>query len=256
MFSVIICSITAAKFSAVTANYRGVLRDVPHEIIGIHDAKSLCEGYNRGLAQARGDITIFSHDDIEILDPAFAAKVEKRLSDFDMLGVAGTTRLVDMNWISAGQPWIHGIIAHGYAAPYDVVLYGADTVVVADIQAIDGLFIATKREVADAVRFDQVAFDGWHGYDADFSYRCYLAGYRLGVMTDLPIVHASIGQDSPSWVLYSERFAAKHARTLAKASGEIKFMQREVPTKADILATCADPATLAGATRQLRAGIA
>lgn len=30
------------------------------------DARSLCEGYNRGVAMSRGDVLIFSDDDIEI----------------------------------------------------------------------------------------------------------------------------------------------------------------------------------------------
>src|SRR5436305_10032323 len=105
MISVIICSIDPVRFARVCANYRQVLGNEPHEIIGIHDAKGMCEGYNRGLAQARGDIVIFSHDDIEILTPEFATRLKKHLLRFDVVGIAGTLLLVGAGWFNAGPPY-------------------------------------------------------------------------------------------------------------------------------------------------------
>src|SRR5438445_13776871 len=61
--SVIICSNDAAEYAQVTANYASRLSGYPHEIIGIHDARSLSEGYNRGTRRAAGDLLGFSHDD-------------------------------------------------------------------------------------------------------------------------------------------------------------------------------------------------
>jgi glycosyltransferase involved in cell wall biosynthesis len=254
VISVVVCSIVPAKFTALRANLALVLRGVNYETVGIHDATSLCEGYNRGLARSRGEVTIFCHDDIEILDPNFARKLEGRLAAYDALGVAGTTRMVDMGWANAGQPWIHGVVAHGVASPYEVAMFGAEVPVVPAAQGMDGLFIATRREVAEAVRFDEETFDGWHGYDSDFTYRCYLAGYRLGIMTDVPILHASTGRDDPSWPLYAQRFAAKHRATLAQGRGEVRYLRREVWDKAAIVASCTDAAALAAATRKLRDG--
>jgi hypothetical protein len=49
---------------ARSAAWRDPRRDL--EIIGIHDARSLADGYNRGIAQSRGEHIILSHDDIEI----------------------------------------------------------------------------------------------------------------------------------------------------------------------------------------------
>ena len=66
--SVIICSIDPSKFATCARHYEQLLAGRRHEIIGIHDAKSLAEGYNRGLARSTGDIIIFSHDDVLILE--------------------------------------------------------------------------------------------------------------------------------------------------------------------------------------------
>ena len=76
--SVLICSIDADKYARVTANYQRLLSGHPHEIIGIHDVRSLAEGYNRAVHKSRGELLLFSHDDVEIvsgdLAPASAPK--------------------------------------------------------------------------------------------------------------------------------------------------------------------------------------
>jgi hypothetical protein len=71
--SLVICSIRPEKFEAACANDRALLAGVPYEIIGIHDARSLCEGYNRGIRRSTGEIVILSHDDLVIVNPDFAA---------------------------------------------------------------------------------------------------------------------------------------------------------------------------------------
>ena len=56
--SVIMCSANPARFAEAKARYERLLQGLPHEIVGISDARSLAEGYNRGLAKARNDIFI------------------------------------------------------------------------------------------------------------------------------------------------------------------------------------------------------
>src|SRR5882724_172154 len=111
MISVIICSIHNDRFAAVAKNYSDLLKHEPHEIIRISDARSLCEGYNRGIAASRGDILIFSHDDIEILTADFASRLKEHLANFDLIGVAGTSRLLRGGWQDAGPPYIFGQVA-------------------------------------------------------------------------------------------------------------------------------------------------
>jgi hypothetical protein len=69
MISVVFCSIDSVLTESIERHYRTLLGDEPHEVIAIRDARSLAEGYNRGLDRSSGDIVIFSHDDIEFLDP-------------------------------------------------------------------------------------------------------------------------------------------------------------------------------------------
>jgi GT2 family glycosyltransferase len=218
-FSVIICSIDAMKFAQTSQCYEHLLADFPHEIIGIHDAKSLTEGYNRGIAQASGDILIFSHDDVIFLDPDFAQKISKRMANWDILGFAGTSHLVFPLWTGADWPYLHGSVCHAVHGQnfLSLNIYGAsDWPVVGNIEALDGLCIIARREVAEAVGFDSETFDGWHLYDLDFSFSAYLSGYKTGVCCDIPYIHASASIQSTEsafeqndYIKYAERFFLK-----------------------------------------------
>ncbi len=43
------------------------------------------------------------------------------------------------------------------------------------------------------MRFDAQTFDGFHGYDLDFSYRVSAAGLACGICLDLTVFHESNG---------------------------------------------------------------
>jgi glycosyltransferase involved in cell wall biosynthesis len=216
--SLVICSIRPEKFEAVCANYRALLAGVPHEIIGIHDAKSLCEGYNRGIRRASGDVIVLSHDDVVIANPDFAARLLAHLSEYDLVGVAGTTRLIGGNWIDAGWPHLHGQIASQIHQPGRLVVtaYQVRAAAVPGAQALDGAFVALRREVFERVQFDERTFDGWHLYDLDFVFSAHLAGLRTAVCNDLCLIHNSIGAYHDKWEHYVQRFVHKHGARLEK----------------------------------------
>jgi len=210
--SIIICSIKPERFDRVCANYHALLSGVPHEIIGIHDARSLCEGYNRGIRRATGEILVFSHDDIEIVSSDFAAKLLAHLTRFDLIGVAGTTRLIGGNWLHAGWPHIHGQIGSPGEKPgsIKVRVFQIRGVATENAQAMDGVFLAVRREVVERIGFDEVTLDGWHLYDLDFTYSAHLAGFRAAICHDLCLVHDSSGDYSREWQYSARRFEEKH----------------------------------------------
>ncbi|MBM3345119.1 MAG: hypothetical protein FJY55_01250, partial [Betaproteobacteria bacterium] len=195
MISVIINSVTPDKFACVSANYRRLLGSVPHEIIGIHDARSMCEGYNRGVRQAGGELLVFSHDDIEIRAPDFADRLQNRLKQFALIGVAGTTQLAGRGWAYARWPHIHGQVGMPpeAGAGIAVTAFHMRGPATPGAQALDGLFLACRREAALALPFDEATFDGWHLYDFDFSFRAWQAGMATAVCHDFLVVHASKG---------------------------------------------------------------
>lgn len=220
MISVITCSVDPRRYAELRANLSGLLNGEPHEFIVIADAKSLSEGYNRGIRQSRGGVLILCHDDIEILTPNFTSLLLERLKRFDLLGVAGTSRLTGPEWSSAGMPHLFGQIAYPPTADalYDVVQWSVPAPFVDSIVALDGLLIAGKREVFERVPFDEALFQGFHHYDLDFTYRAHLAGYKLGVCCDFAVIHDSMGNYDQVWKTYADRFEAKHRTRFAPRS--------------------------------------
>jgi len=210
MLSIIICSVNGTKFATISDHYHHLLQTTPHEILGIHDAKSICEGYNRALAQSKGDTLIFSHDDIEILTPDFATRLQTHMQNHDLIGVAGTDKLSNASWSAAGPPYIFGQVAHSNPKGILTCLYGAPRRVITKIQAMDGLFLAFRRHIVESLQWDEQTFTGWHCYDIDITFRAYLAGHKTAVVCDIPILHHSQGTYDDAWQLAAKRFHQKH----------------------------------------------
>lgn len=165
------------------------------DIIRITDAKSMSEGLNRGASRTKNDFLIFCHDDIEFISSQPIPKIRLSLEYYDVVGLAGTERLVSGNWYDAGQPYIQGSVL----APnpggngFELQVFHLNNGNLLDgTQALDGIFIACRRESFQRLNgFDATAFNGWHGYDVDFSYRAYLAGFKLCVATNVLVCHDS-----------------------------------------------------------------
>ncbi len=238
MLSVVICSIDREKFGRVAAMYARVLKGVEHEIVGIHDAASMSEGYNRGAKRARGDRLLFSHDDVALLAADAGARVTTHFERFDVWGVAGATRVAGAGWVRAGPPHIYGQIAHqaGGAGAYTVCVYSAPRRWVGGIRVVDGVLIGASREAVERVGFDAETFRGFHVYDVDFSLRAHESGLRVGVACDLAPVHFSGGAFDVNWEADAARFEAKHAGVVERApAGRFQFSAVVVRTAEEAL---------------------
>jgi GT2 family glycosyltransferase len=222
-----------------------LLSEERYELLGIHDAKSLCEGYNRGVRAARGDVVIFSHDDIEILEPDFARRLALHAAHHDLIGLCGTTRLTDGFWMNAGWPHLRGLVAHHYpdTGHYRVLVLDGECEASRGVQALDGLFLAARRELLDRVRFDEETFDGFHLYDLDFSFRAHRQGYDVAVCHDIPVVHYTYAEAAgyrEAYGKYLARFERKHAAHFTPvARGNTRFLQALFPDKQQVRMFCA-----------------
>jgi hypothetical protein len=237
MISIVILSITPAKLKAVCENLHQLLGDEPHEFVCITDAKSSAEGYNRGVRQARGEYIIICHDDIEILAPDFKRLLLPRLQKFDLIGVAGSTRVVAPQWVSAGPPHIFGQVAHFEAgtSTYHILIWGTPAACIPGIQVMDSIFLAGHRNVFEQIPFDEQTFKSWHLYEMDFTFRAALAGFKLAVCNDFMVIHASMGSFDVQWKRDCELFTAKFRNVMQPMSRiDWNAMSVKVWTKAEV----------------------
>jgi GT2 family glycosyltransferase len=218
-FSVITCSVRDERFKQMEQCYQNSLQGEDYEIIRITDATGIAEGYIRGAAQASGDILIFSHDDAAAIRP-FAARLRQHLRSVDIVAGAGTDRLDGPAWFTAGPPHLFGQVLNNVPAqpgspPFLLSVYGVPKVLTKGIMAFDGFWFAMKRDVLDAVAFDPEMCDGFHMYDVDFSLRAYLGGLKIGVASDLSLMHASTGgYGDPKWKPGADKWYAKYSKHL------------------------------------------
>jgi GT2 family glycosyltransferase len=219
MYSIVICSKDEARFSAVSANIEERFAGFDHEIVRIPDARSLAEGYNRGVAQARGQRLVLCHDDIEVLNQDVVQRLDEHLAKFDIVGIAGADRVIIGSWAGAGPLHTFGQVAQraddgGFA----VFLFATHKRAFDGIQALDGVFFAVNRRVFDKISFDARTFDGFHLYDLDFTFAAHLAGFQIGVASDVHVLHASMGSWDEAWRRYSTLFRMKYAKQLYPAA--------------------------------------
>lgn len=245
--SVIVCSNRPQRFARVAGAYGRALAGARHEIVGIHDARSLCEGYNRGLGASRGDLLVFSHDDVELLASDFLARLVDALQRFDVVGPVGATVLTGPAWGWAGHPDVHGWIAHRPGGRGDWrPAFWSPWPRASDAVVLDGALLAGRRHVFEAVRFDAATFDGFHCYDVDFTWRASRAGHALGVCGDLCLVHESLGGFDAKWRAYADRFVAKFPECNGPQRPSHRY-EVALPTPAQALAFFLRLGELAGA---------
>jgi tetratricopeptide (TPR) repeat protein len=207
LISVICCSISPEKLRTLQSNLSQHLDC--WELVHIDDARSLSEGYARGLRRAIGDLLIFCHDDIRVLAPDFSARLRSYLRQFDLVGVAGSTRATGPAALWSGPPESHAWICYRENDRRFVSLGSAIGPVVSGAEVLDGVFFAGHRALFERIGFDQETFDGFHLYDIDFTWRAHRSGASIAICQDLMLEHASRGSFDARWQMYADRFRQK-----------------------------------------------
>jgi hypothetical protein len=227
--SIVMCSATPARLDAAMRGFRAALGGRVHEFLVIPDARSLTEGYSRGLAKARHPIVVFSHDDVELLSENPFEALDRALAGNDVVGLAGSLLVTGPAVMWSGHPHSRGFVAlpDGEARSSLVAsIYSLECGVLAGMQSLDGMFLAARREAALAVGWDTATFDGFHFYDLDFTYRAHLAGFRVAVTTDISALHRSDGSFDDTWRGYAQRFVQKFPALQARHGANHSYRVR------------------------------
>jgi len=148
---------------------------------------SLAGAYNRLIGEAVGlgwDGIVLIHDDVEIRDPELAPKLRHLFEEqsVGVVGVVGARAMKSIRWRRAQ--------CFGRAPdPRSDNDFGGGT---HEVDSVDGLFLAVSASMFGRVEFDEKAFPGFHGYDADLCFSARQAGFRV-LVTDIDLFHHSRG---------------------------------------------------------------
>lgn len=233
--SVVTCSIDPLKYARLEAHLHAAFAGRPWELIGIHDARSLGEGWRRGVAASRGELLVLCHDDIELLGADPYGVLVDALAVFDLVGCAGTRRLSSYTWVWGGLADNDGRVAHPAAGGGFVqCVYGPGAARVGGIEALDGALLGLRRAVFERVDFDIETYDGFHLYDIDFSHRAARAGLAVGLAADLVLLHHSDGRFDAEYKRYAERFLRQHPH-LPSREPAVAYAHARLPDRAAIV---------------------
>lgn len=185
------------------------------------NTQPLANFYNAAIdAAAPDDVLVFLHDDVRVDDWMLGQRLTEALQQFDVVGVAGNTRVQhrQVTWylqpepaqISVPSAWDHGYlsgaICHG-APRGRLSVYGPAP---QPVRLLDGVFLASRagRLQKAGVRFDPAL--AFHFYDLDFCLSAHRRGLSLGTWP-IALTHASGGDSiaSQSWRESREIFLKK-----------------------------------------------
>ncbi len=230
IFSIIICSKNKKFLNNTKKNVKNTI-GLPFEFVIINNSKrkiSLAKAYNRGIKKSKAPLLVFMHEDVRILTKKWGRILFNYFNkkNIGAVGVAGSNYITKKGgWHLAGKPLIFGQIVHlrkdnkFYLTKYSKK--GIFRVVV-----FDGLFFATKKDIADEIRFDDKLFNGFHFYDIDFSLRL-SKKYKTIITTDILVLHYSTGNYNKVWEKFKKRFLKKFKNklpfTIQKQKPEKKY---------------------------------
>jgi glycosyltransferase involved in cell wall biosynthesis len=178
--------------------------------------KSLSVVYNEILSESLNDIVVLCHDDIIFEKNYWGKRVIDHFikkPEFGILGVAGTRF-----YPSSGMWWeinseMIGQVYHqhngkkwlsSYNEPFGNKII--DTVI------IDGVFMMINKKQLFTTFNEEV--EGFHFYDTTFSFENHINGVKVGVISNIPITHLSIGATNDQWEKNREKFIKKYEKHL------------------------------------------
>lgn len=204
------------------------------ELLAYTGSGSIFRNYNLILDRVaeRDDVEalVLVHQDAEIVDPEFVAKLRRALSDRDvaLVGAAGAIDVRSIAWWEGAVTWAS--FTHRYGELGGGEIPGASWrngrplpayVRTGDVDTIDGFVIGMSPWAVRELRFDET-LGRHHGYDLDICLQARAAGKRV-VTADLRVVHhhsLRLLEDAEEWIQAYMRVAQKWEGMLPAPAAE------------------------------------
>jgi hypothetical protein len=196
---------------------------------------SLFRAYNllRRQAAEHDDLEalVLLHQDVEIVDPEFGAKVRRTLSapDVAVAGCVGARGVRTMAWWEGAVTWAsftHRYYEYG-GGELPAFAMNPDEVKpppyaeLGDVDTLDGFILVLSPWAVRNLAFDE-SLGQFHGYDFDLCQQARAAGRRV-VTADLKVIHHHSLELMPqpeAWVEANVRLAEKWDREIPDDGGQ------------------------------------
>lgn len=171
-----------------------------HELIVIdnidHKFTSAASALNYGAEQATGNILMFVHQDMRLLENNTLSKIEAYVNSLPDFGIGGVIGLSMDGHIKGYILNTFEKLGTPYASPEEV-------------QTLDECVLIIKKEIFHKIRFDEQTLDGWHLYGVDFCLAAQKSGLKAYV---LPIIthHFSLATNYDQLLEYQKRILDKY----------------------------------------------
>jgi hypothetical protein len=192
---------------------RAVDGDPGAELLALTSVGSLFRNYNllRERVAGRDDLEalVLVHQDAEIVDDEFAAKLRAALSDPEvaLVGCAGAVGVRSMAWWEGAVTWAS--FTHRYSemggGEIPAVSWRSDRVPTyartGEVDAVDGFVLGLSPWAVRNLSFDE-SLGRHHGYDLDLCLQARAAGKSV-VTADLRVIHhhsLELLSDVEGWV--------------------------------------------------------
>jgi GT2 family glycosyltransferase len=143
----------------------------------------LIRALNQGARLGRGETLCFLHNDVEMREPSWLARLHAALEAPRGIGLAGLygARKLRRDGRYAGRSIVH-CLAGSATLKTDM----------AEVAAVDGVCLCLRRSLLDAVGGFDESYGFLHGYDRDLSFAVRESGWRCAVV-NAPFIHRGGG---------------------------------------------------------------
>jgi len=143
----------------------------------------LIRALNQGAQLCQGEMLCFLHNDVEVREPRWLARLQAALEAPLRVGLAG---LYGARKLRADGRYVGRTIVHCLAGSATL------TTDMAEVAAVDGVCLFLRRSLLESVGGFDEGYGFFHGYDRDLSFAVRESGWRCAVV-NAPFVHRGGG---------------------------------------------------------------
>jgi len=202
-FGVVIATNDNTKFRNCAELWAKGLSDLsaPSQIQCVEGAPSMATAYNFGMSKIDAEYVIFSHHDafpLPFPNYTVGKALRHRMDELqiDLLGFAGSSRMVGSKWFAGGYAY-GGVINLPTQAgqPIAYARWQAPAQTIAGMRALDGYCLVARKSALEKIGgFDEKQLrPSFHFYDLDIAARAFDAGLNVAVASNIYMVHQSAG---------------------------------------------------------------